>query len=133
MKNKILTIFIVMFGMLLSTTIVYAGQVAVSHAVIANVSTGSGADVSLEVTVTNSTGNSLYNMKFESADLVLRADPGTNILTVGDLPAGASVTLPWRFHIALPEYIPEPNLNIIGSATDANGQALNLDTSSVRR
>jgi len=125
MKRKIPAIFMVLAAMLFSASIANAGQITATHTVVSQQQTANGSDVTLNITMNNQGSISLSNITLTLMEPMGLDGPDSNVLSLGSLTAGTSVSFSWSISILDPEMQPLP-LMIEASGTDVNGNAVHF-------
>ena len=99
--------------------------ITATHTITSQQATASGTDVTLNITVSNQSASSLSNVTLSLMEPLGAGGPGSTVLNLGNLTAGASVTKTWNISIHEPEMQPLP-LMIEASGADANGSVVHF-------
>lgn len=115
-------------GMLFGVTnpVLANTTVTSQHQLISETQGDNGLVISLDLTITNSGAESLSSVTLEPIDTLFLSESGNNVLSLGYLPAGGTVTTPLTISSMVQEYIYVPIITFQVKGTDESGVSVEL-------
>jgi len=124
MKQKILGLFMSFAGLLMSASIVHAGQptITATHTIVSESIAADGTTTTtLNTTINNKGLDSLYNVSFDFTSSLIPPDTPKSTLLVGNIAAGSTITSTWIVSAPAKVIFPSAPIMMSGSGNDVLG------------